>query len=208
MLIDPVHLWPPSRARRCSLLITLKIRVNSRRPRPTRHTSRQITAQSSSLCYLCRPVDEAKTGLPPLNDHLRFRRCRRRHNSAIAIRRVGRNNADPDFLFRRIPFACRATNVLLSRLWRLRFLSCISATSRRGYDAGRGGEREAVSVLVLKTADEPGTPPVVPVNPNSRSVRTVRPHSQGRVMEQSSLVSMSQKIAWMSMYAPRATLSR
>src|SRR6185437_9560391 len=65
------------------------------------------------------------------------------------------------------------------------FLSCISTTSRQGYDAGRGDEREAVSVLVFKTVDEPGAPLVVPVNPNSRSVRTVRPHSQGRVMEQS-----------------------
>ena len=39
--------------------------------------------------------------------------------------------------------------------------------------------------MVFKTVDEPGAPLVVPVNPNSRSVRTVRPHSQGRVMEQS-----------------------
>jgi len=30
-------------------------------------------------------------------------------------------------------------------------------------------------LLVVKTVDEPGAPPVVPVNPNSRSVRTVRP---------------------------------
>ena len=39
--------------------------------------------------------------------------------------------------------------------------------------------------MVFKTVDEPGAPLVVPVNPNSRSARTVRPHSQGRVMEQS-----------------------
>ena len=29
--------------------------------------------------------------------------------------------------------------------------------------------------MVVETVDEPGAPPVVPVNPNSRSVRTVRP---------------------------------
>src|SRR4029079_12080743 len=94
-----------------------------------------------------------------------------------------------DLLFGRVvPPGC-PPDVANKRLGRRRrgagFLSCISTTSRQGCDAGRGGGREAVSVLVFKTVDEPGAPLVVPVNPNSRSVRTVRPHSQGRVMEQS-----------------------
>jgi transposase len=38
--------------------------------------------------------------------------------------------------------------------------------------------------LVSKTVGEHGSPSAVPVNPNSRLVRRVGPHLQGRVMEQ------------------------
>src|ERR1700755_1894272 len=61
---------------------------------------------------------------------------------------------------------------------------CISANRRCGYAASGGGRRETEAPLVSKTADEQGSPPAVPVNPNSRLVRRARPHLQGRVMEQ------------------------
>src|SRR6187431_51489 len=60
---------------------------------------------------------------------------------------------------------------------------CISKR-RRSYSVDGGRRRETETPLVLKTVGEQGSPPAVPVSPNSRLVRPARPHLQGRVMEQ------------------------
>src|SRR5689334_25203494 len=62
---------------------------------------------------------------------------------------------------------------------------CISKSRRRVYTGAGGDGRETDPTKVVKAVGEHGSPPVVPVNPNSRLVRHRRPNWQGRVMEQS-----------------------
>ena len=60
--------------------------------------------------------------------------------------------------------------------------SCISTCRRHGYD-GVGSGRETDAFLVVRTVAERGSPFVVPVIPNSRLVRSARPHLQEWGME-------------------------